>query len=97
MNYIPYNSRLGYHKSKFGAVKEDEEMVFRLVMPRSFGVSAMYLVIFRDSEKEKNIINLTGKEWKATAKNGGVFPTLQAKKVFIGTALNMTLRTAEAL
>lgn len=53
MNYIPYNSRLGYHKSKFGAVKEDEEMVFRLVMPRSFGVSAMYLVIFRDSEKEK--------------------------------------------
>ena len=49
MEHIAYNSRLSYHKSIFGAVREGEEIVFRLVMPRSFQVSAVYLLLFNDN------------------------------------------------
>lgn len=51
MEHIAYNSRLSYHKSKFGAVREGEEVVFRLVMPRVFQVSAVYLLLFNDNGK----------------------------------------------
>ena len=34
--YIPYNSHYEYHKSIFGAVKTDETVVFRIVLPRDF-------------------------------------------------------------
>lgn len=49
MEHIAYNSRLSYHKSKFGAVREGEEIVFRIVMPRYYQVSAVYLLLFNDN------------------------------------------------
>lgn len=48
LNHIPYNSRKLYHKSKFGAVRDGEEIIFRLVMPRKLCVRAMYIVINKD-------------------------------------------------
>ena len=50
MEFIPYNSRLTYHKYPFGAVKEGEETVFRIVLPRSLGCSGASLVIGIDGE-----------------------------------------------
>ena len=49
MDYIPYNSRNGIHKSKYGAVKEGENLVFKVVLPRNLQCSAVYLVIKSDS------------------------------------------------
>ena len=39
MDFIPYNSRNTLHKSKFGALKQGENVVFKVIMPRSFGVN----------------------------------------------------------
>ena len=44
MEFIPYNSRLSYHKSPFGAVKEGTEVVFRIVLPRSLCCTGAELV-----------------------------------------------------
>lgn len=52
MDFIPYNSRIEYHKSKFGAAKEDEVVVFRVIMPRNINVSGLYLVIREDKDRE---------------------------------------------
>ena len=49
MDYIPYNSRNSLHKSKYGAAKEDENIVFKVVLPRNLQCSAVYLVIKSDS------------------------------------------------
>lgn len=49
MDFIPYNSRNTLHKSKFGALKQGENVVFKVIMPRSFGVSRVDLVIRSDS------------------------------------------------
>ena len=49
MDYIPYNSRNGLHKSKYGAAKEGENLVFKVVLPRSLQCSAVYLVIKSDN------------------------------------------------
>ena len=49
MSFIPYNSRLYYHKSPFGAVREGEETTFRIVMPRGYGCIGAYLVVTSDS------------------------------------------------
>lgn len=49
MDFIPYNSRLTYHKSPFGAVREGEEVTIRIVMPRSFCCTGASLVISPDS------------------------------------------------
>lgn len=43
--YIPYNSRFDYHKSIFGAVKTDEKVVFRIVLPRDFGCHSAKLLV----------------------------------------------------
>ena len=43
--YIPYNSRLEYHKSIFGAVKTDQTVTFRIILPRDFCCHAAKLVI----------------------------------------------------
>ncbi|MBQ2846657.1 MAG: glycoside hydrolase family 13 protein [Clostridia bacterium] len=48
MEFIPYNSRLTYHKSPFGAVREGEEIVFRIVLPRSLCCTGASLVIEAD-------------------------------------------------
>ena len=49
MDFIPYNSRLSYHKSRFGAVREGEEITFRIVMPRSFCCTGANLIMTGDS------------------------------------------------
>ena len=54
MNFIPYNSRLSYHKSPFGAVCEGEEITFRIVMPRGYCCTGASLVVMSDSG-EKSI------------------------------------------
>lgn len=56
--YIPYNSRKDYHKSKFGAVEEGTPVVFRIVMPRNFSVSAAYLVIKEEFSREKQQLSM---------------------------------------
>ena len=59
--YIPYNSRKDYHKSIFGAVEENTSVVFRIVMPRNFSVSAAYLSMKEEFSHEKKLISM---EWE---------------------------------
>ncbi len=59
--YIPYNSRKDYHKSIFGAVEENTPVVFRIVMPRNFSVSAAYLAVKEEFSREKKLIPM---EWE---------------------------------
>lgn len=49
MEYIPYNSRNGLHKSPYGAVKEKQNITFSVVLPRHLQCSAVYLVIKEDT------------------------------------------------
>ncbi len=51
MDFIPYNSRLIYHKSPFGAVREGEKITLRIVMPRSFCCTGARLILDSDSGK----------------------------------------------
>ncbi len=55
MDFIPYNSALTYHKYPFGAVREGTEVIFRIVLPKSFGCNSAYLRINRDGENFENI------------------------------------------
>ncbi len=48
MDYIPYNSRSTLHKSRFGAVREGENIVFKVVMPRDAQCRGVDLVIRND-------------------------------------------------
>ena len=48
MHYIPYNSRKTYHKSPFGAVCAGSKLVFRLILPHSFGAEKVWLAIRKD-------------------------------------------------
>lgn len=48
--YIPFNSRKSYHKSIFGAVRENDSVRFRVVLPREMGCNGVTLVIRRDDE-----------------------------------------------
>ncbi len=48
MDYIPYNSRNTVHKTPFGAVKEGENIVFKVVLPRSLQCTGVDLVIKSD-------------------------------------------------
>lgn len=48
MDYIPFNSRNTLHKSIFGAVKENEKITFRVVLPRNIGCTGVDLVIHKD-------------------------------------------------
>lgn len=49
MEYIPFNSRNTLHKYPFGAVKEKQNITFRVVLPRHISCSAVYLVIKEDN------------------------------------------------
>ncbi len=49
MDYIPYNSRNTLHKSKFGAVRQGENIVFKVILPRNLVCSRVDLVIKSDS------------------------------------------------
>ena len=51
MDFIPYNSRLSYHKTPFGAVREGEKVTLRIVLPRSICCTGASLVINPDSGK----------------------------------------------
>lgn len=69
MDYIPYNSRLTYHKNPFGALREGTEVCFRIVLPRSEGCRYARLEI-RSDEGQKQIFPMewermegTGEEW----------------------------------
>ncbi len=56
--YIPYNSRKDYHKSHFGAVEAGTEVVFRIVMPRNFSVSAAYLALTEEFSRSKQLLSM---------------------------------------
>lgn len=49
MDFIPYNSRLTYHKSPFGAVREGEQVTVRIVLPRSLACTGASLIMDSDS------------------------------------------------
>lgn len=49
MDFIPYNSRLSYHKSPFGAIREGEEVNLRIVLPRDICCTGASVVLNSDS------------------------------------------------
>lgn len=51
MDFIPYNSRLSYHKTPFGAVREGEKVTLRIVLPRNICCTGASLVVNSDSGK----------------------------------------------
>ncbi|MBE6772049.1 MAG: glycoside hydrolase family 13 protein [Ruminococcaceae bacterium] len=51
MDFIPYNSRLSYHKTPFGAVREGEKVTIRIVLPRSICCTGASLILNSDSGK----------------------------------------------
>jgi len=53
MDYIPYNSRNSIHKSRFGAVKEGEHLVFKVILPRNLQCSGVDLVIRSDKGESR--------------------------------------------
>lgn len=67
--YIPYNSRLEYHKSVFGAVAVSQEVIFRIILPRSFCCTGVRLVIEKDGCGENKLsmqwdcMQGDGEEW----------------------------------
>lgn len=71
MEYIPYNSRSELHKSPFGAVREGDTIVFRVVLPRNLQCSHVDLVIKSDrgdfSYHSMNWLSMEGEneEWWA--------------------------------
>ena len=77
MDYIPYNSRNSIHKSKFGAVKDSENIVLKVVLPRNLMCSCVYLVIKRDGSDYEYIpmkwLSMEGEneEWWALGYTAG--------------------------
>lgn len=69
MHYIPYNSRQLYHKSPFGAVAADEEVTFRVILPREVCCRAVSLLLHAD-DAEPTVVQAQwecmqgdGEEW----------------------------------
>ncbi len=52
MHYIPYNSRLQFHKNKFGAIPSDCTVCLRVILPREMHCSAVRLCVKKDGEDE---------------------------------------------
>ncbi len=82
MDYIPFNSRNTLHKSKFGAVRQGENFVFKVVLPRSISCTGVNLAIKKDGEDYKYIpfswLGMQGdsEEWWAlgyTAETPGIY------------------------
>ncbi|HAS38774.1 MAG TPA: alpha-glycosidase, partial [Ruminococcaceae bacterium] len=68
--YIPYNSRLEYHKSIFGAVKTDQTVTFRIILPRDFCCHSAKLVIKKAEDEQYRCLDMQwdcmegcGEEW----------------------------------
>jgi len=53
MDYIPYNSRNNIHKNKFGALKQGEHVVFKVILPRSLGCTGVDFVIRSDKGENR--------------------------------------------
>ncbi len=82
MEYIPYNSRNQIHKSKFGALREGEHAVFKVILPRSLKCSSVELVISNDKGETHYLpmkwLSMEGddQEWWAlgyTAENADIY------------------------
>lgn len=69
MYYIPFNSRVDYHKSPFGAVRCGEKTVFRVILLRSLGCSGVSLCIYSQGKPEQRVemswecMQGEGEEW----------------------------------
>lgn len=46
--YIPFISTKEYHKYPLGAVKEESQLTFRIVLPRDFGCTGAKIVVTKD-------------------------------------------------
>ena len=58
MHYIPFNPFLDFHKMPFGAIKDSQQVVFRVILPRELECTGMRLVVNEDSgECEKFIMS----------------------------------------
>lgn len=53
MDYIPYNSRNDIHKNKFGALKQGEQVVLKVILPRNLGCTGVDFVIRSDKGQHK--------------------------------------------
>ena len=82
MEFIPYNSRLSYHKSPFGAVKEGEEVAFRIVLPRSICCTGASLVV--DSEDGSQIFPMTWDGMEGTSEEWWRVTFVPAKEGLYG-------------
>lgn len=82
MHYIPYNSRLQFHKSIFGAIPSGCAVSLRVILPREMRCSAIRLVVRKDGEKAVkypfywDCMEGLGEEWwriEFTAQNAGLY------------------------
>lgn len=62
MNYYPFDSRNPLYKSHIGATKEDENILFRLLLHKDAQCFDAFLVIQKDGEETREI-HLSPKEW----------------------------------
>lgn len=68
--YIPYNSRLEYHKSVLGALETDRTVTFRIILPRDFCCTGARLVIKKANDENYRRLDMqwdcmqgSGEEW----------------------------------
>ena len=52
MDFIPFNSRLTYHKYPFGAVRVNTEVIFRFILPAGFWCKGASLITVHDDKTE---------------------------------------------
>ncbi len=65
MDFIPYNSRLTYHKYPFGAVREGERVTVRIVLPRSLCCTGASLITDSD-DGESRVYPMTWERMERT-------------------------------
>lgn len=53
MNFLPFNPLNTFYKSVVGAVKNGQQLRFRISMPRSFQINAAFFVIQKENGNEK--------------------------------------------
>ena len=52
--YIPYFSTKEYHKFPLGAVEEESQLTFRIILPRDFGCTGARIIITKDGEEPRS-------------------------------------------
>lgn len=85
MDFIPYNSRLTYHKSPFGAVREGERVTMRIVLPRSLGCIGASLIIDSDGGSSR-VYPMTWERMERTDEEWWRVTFTAEREVFIGIA-----------